>query len=135
MMKKLLFLGLLIFFGNLQAQLSEKMVGKWILTSSVSTEFTDSESAMKQVSEYAPKYSYLDQSSWTFKKDKTFEAKLKNGTVEKGSYSANEDRFIIIFDKEDIEEFNTTNIKQEGKNIILLMGRGMTKLKFDFAKK
>ena len=135
MMKKLFFLGLLIFFCNLHAQLSDKMVGKWILTSSVSTEFTDSESAVKQVADYAPKYIYLDNSNWTFNKDKTFEAKLKDGTIEKGSYSANEDRFIIIFDKESIEEFNTTNIKEEDKKVILQMGRGMTKLKFVFSKK
>ena len=55
--------------------------------------------------------------------------------TEKGNYSANEDRFLIIFEKEAIEEFNTTNVVVEDKKVTLSMGRGMTQLKFIFTKK
>lgn len=133
-MKKIFLLSLLLCLSFFQAQLNQKIVGKWQLKTTVSTEFTDSETSNKQVADNILKYKYLQDSNWTFKNGK-FEAKLKNGKVEKGSYSANEDRFLIIFDKEDIEEFNTTNVVTEPKKVILTIGRGMTKLKFVFSKK
>ena len=135
MMKKIFLLSLLLCLSFLQAQLNEKIIGKWQLKTAVSTEFTDSETSNKQVADNILKYKYLQDSNWTFKKDGKFEAKLKNGKVEKGSYSANEDRFLMIFDKEDIEEFNTTNVVCEPKKVILSIGRGMTKLTMNFVKK
>lgn len=134
-MKKILLFIFFISFTAVSAQLNENIVGKWKLNYDVSTEFKETESAVKQVADYKMKYQFLENSIWTFKKDKSFEAKLKDGKTEKGNYSANEDRFIIIFEKEDIEEFNTTNVEIADKNITLSLGRGMTKLKIIFTKK
>lgn len=134
-MKKIFLFSLLLSLNFFNAQLNQKIVGKWQLKTTVSTEFTESETSNKQVADNILKYKYLQDSNWTFKKDGKFEAKLKNGKVEKGSYSANEDRFIIIFDKESIEEFNTTNAVAETKKVTLTIGRGMTKLKMNFTKK
>jgi translation elongation factor P/translation initiation factor 5A len=134
-MKKIGIILFLVSFSFAQAQLNEKIIGKWKLNTTVFTEFTTTETANKQVVDNKAKYAYLENSSWTFMKEGQFEAKLTNGTIEKGSYSANEDRFIIIFDKEEIEEFNTTLITVEPKKVSLTMGRGMTKLVFDFSKK
>uniref|UniRef100_UPI00404B2156 DUF5004 domain-containing protein n=1 Tax=Flavobacterium sp. TaxID=239 RepID=UPI00404B2156 len=134
-MKKI-FLVLLVFsFSITHAQLNEKIVGKWKLNYIVFTEFKDTEMANKQVADNHEKYSYLENSIWTFKKEGQFETKLSDGSIENGSYSANEDRFIIIFDKEEIEEFNTAMVIVEPKNISLSMGRGMTRLLFNFSKK
>lgn len=135
MMKKIFLLTLLLFLNFFQAQLNEKIIGKWQLNTTVTTEFTDSETSNKQVADNILKYKYLQDSNWTFNKDGKFEAKLKDGKVEKGSYSANEDRFLIIFDKESIEEFNTTNVVAEPKKVTLTIGRGMTKLTMNFEKK
>lgn len=135
MMEKIFLLTLLLFLNFFQAQLNEKIIGKWQLNTTVTTEFTDSETSNKQVADNILKYKYLQDSNWTFNKDGKFEAKLKDGKVEKGSYSANEDRFLIIFDKESIEEFNTTNVVAEPKKVTLTIGRGMTKLTMNFEKK
>ena len=134
-MKKFILVLFLASFSSLQAQLNETIIGKWKMNYTVHTEFTTTEIANKQVTDNQAKYSYLDNSLWSFKKDGKFEVKLSDGKTEKGGYSANEDRFIIIFDKEDIEEFNTTIITTEEKIISLSMGRGMTKLIFNFSKK
>lgn len=134
-MKIVLFILLLFSFTASRAQLNEAIVGKWKLNCLVSTEFSDSETANKQVATNKLKYLFFENSNWEFKKDKHFEVKLSDGKIEKGSYSANEDRFIIIFDKEDIEEFNTAIITAKDKDLILNMGRGMTRLLFQFSKK
>ncbi len=134
-MKPILLFLFLLSFSMSSAQIEKKAVGEWKLSIEVATEFSDSESARKQVADYQMKYQYLENSTWTFNKDKSFITKLKDGKTEKGNYSANEDRFIIIFEREDIEEFNTTNVVVEDKKMTLSMGRGMTKLKFIFTKK
>ena len=134
-MKQILLLLLCLSMSSVSAQLNKNMVGQWKMSAMVTTEFKDSESAVKQVAVYNTKYQYLDNSVWNFTKDKAFEVKLKDGSTQKGNYSANEDRFLIIFEKEDVEEFNTTNIVVEDKKITLSMGRGMTQLKFVFTKK
>ncbi|MFC6267398.1 hypothetical protein [Frigoriflavimonas asaccharolytica] len=134
-MKKYLFAVFLFMLSFVSAQLSSDVLGKWNLKLSVSTEFKDTETAMNQVKSNTAKYSYLNDSVWNFKKEGELEVKLKNGTTELANYSANENRFIIIFQKEDIEEFNTTNIVLEDKKIKLSMGRGMTQLVFQFVKK
>lgn len=135
MMEKIFLLTLLLFLNFFQAQLNEKIIGKWQLNTTVTTEFTDSETSNKQVADNIVKYKYLQDSNWIFNKDGKFETKLKDGKVEKGSYSANEDRFLIIFDKESIEEYNTTNVVAEPKKVTLTIGRGMTKLTMNFEKK
>lgn len=134
-MKYLLAFALLLSFNSVSAQLNKDVLGKWQMKVEVSTEFMDSESAVKQVDDNKAKYNYLDNSIWNFKKEGVFEVKLKDGKVENGNYSANEDRFLIIFEKEEIEEFNTTNVVVEKKKVTLSLGRGMTKLKFVFTKK
>jgi translation elongation factor P/translation initiation factor 5A len=134
-MKKIAVILFLVFFSAAQAQLNQKIIGKWKLNPTVFTEFTTTETANKQVVDNKAKYAYLENSSWTFMKEGKFEAKLTNGTIEKGSYSANEDRFIIIFDKEEIEEFNTAIVTVETTKVSITMGRGMTRLQFDFSKK
>ncbi len=135
MMKKNLIVVFLLLLNFVSAQLSSDVLGKWNLKVDVSTEFKDTETAINQVKTNTSKYSFLDDSVWNFKKEGQLEVKLKNGTTELANYSANEDRFIIIFEKEDIEEFNTTTILQEDKKIKLSMGRGMTQLIFNFMKK
>lgn len=134
-MKQILLLLMCLSFSAVTAQLNKNIIGQWRMSCSVTTEFQDSETAVKQVSDYNTKYQYLNNSVWNFNKEKSFSVKLKDGSSEKGNYSANEDRFLIIFEKEDVEEFNTTNIVVEDKKITLSMGRGMTKLKFVFTKK
>ena len=134
-MKQLLLLTLCLFCTSLSAQLNKKIVGKWKLNYTVSTEFKETEIAMKQVADYTKKYQYLENSIWFFKDEGILEVKLEDGKIEKGNYSANEDRFLIIFEKEEIEEFNTTNVNVSDKIITLSMGRGMTKLVFNFTKK
>lgn len=134
-MKKNLIVVFLLLLNFVSAQLSSDVLGKWNLKVDVSTEFKDTETAINQVKTNTSKYSFLDDSVWNFKKEGQLEVKLKNGTTELANYSANEDRFIIIFEKEDIEEFNTTTILQEDKKIKLSMGRGMTQLIFNFMKK
>lgn len=134
-MKKLLLFLIVLSFQFTFAQLNESIIGKWNLKVNVNTEYTDSETPASQAKTNAEKYAYLNESTWNFKKEGELEVKLKDGTVEKANYSANEDRFIIIFEKEDIEEFNTTNVMVEDKSVKLSMGRGMTKLNFSFSKK
>jgi hypothetical protein len=134
-MKKTLLFILLFSISFASAQLNEKMIGKWKMNLTVTTEFTNTESATKQVAANKTKYQYLENSNWIFNKDKSFTTKLKDKKTEKGNYSANEDRFLIIFEKEAIEEFNTTNVVVEDKKVTLSMGRGMTQLKFIFTKK
>lgn len=134
-MKNTFFIILFFSFTVASAQLNQKIIGKWKLNYTLSTEFTTTEMANKQVVDNKAKYSYLENSVWTFKKDGKFEVKLKDGKIEKGGYSANEDRFIIIFDKQEIEEFNTALITVEGSHVSLLLGRGMTRLIFNFSKK
>ena len=134
-MKQLLLFIFLLSFHSLSAQLNKEILGKWTMNLNVTTDFMDTEIAVKQVEDNKVKYQYLENSLWNFKKEGVFEVKLKDGKIEKGSYSANEDRFLIIFEKEAIEEFNTTNVVVEDKKVTLSMGRGMTKLKFNFTKK
>ena len=105
------------------------------MSPNVTTEFMDTDFAVKQMEDNKVKYQYLEKSLWDFKKDGVFEVKLKNGKTEKGTYTADENRFIIIFEKEEIEEFNTTNVVVADKKVTLSMGRGMTKLIFEFARK
>ena len=134
-MKKSILILIFLSFGNIQAQLNETIIGKWKLNQTVSTEFTDTDMANQQVTEKQAKYNYLENSLWHFKKEGKLEVKLADGKIENGGYSANEDRFIIIFNNQEIEEFNTTNIIVEKKEIKLSFGRAMTKLNFVFSKK
>ncbi len=129
---------ILIFFllvNLLSAQLNKEILGKWTMTPNVTTEFMDTDFAAKQLEDNKVKYQYLEKSLWNFKKDGVFEVKLKDGNTEKGTYNADETRFIVLFEKEEIEEFNTTNVVVADKKVTLSMGRGMTKLIFEFAKK
>lgn len=134
-MKKILLLLAILIFNFSLAQLNESIIGKWNLKVTVTTDFTDTETAVSQAKTNAEKYAYLDGSNWNFKKEGILEVKLKDGTIEKANYSANENRFIIIFEKEDVEEFNTTNVLVHDKSVEVSMGRGMTKLIFNFSKK
>lgn len=134
-MKQILILIFLLSVNLLFAQLNKEILGKWTMTPNVTTEFMDTDFAVKQVEDNKVKYQYLENSLWNFKKDGVFEVKLKDGKTEKGTYNADEGRFLIIFEKEEIEEFNTTNVVVADKKVTLSMGRGMTKLIFEFIKK
>jgi|GEM_PF-2976685 len=134
-MKQILIFIYLLSVNLFSAQLNKEILGKWTMSPNVTTEFMDTDFAVKQMEDNKVKYQYLEKSLWDFKKDGVFEVKLKNGKTEKGTYTADENRFIIIFEKEEIEEFNTTNVVVADKKVTLSMGRGMTKLIFEFARK
>ncbi|MEN9489429.1 MAG: hypothetical protein RL494_1694 [Bacteroidota bacterium] len=118
-------------FSN--AQIETAIIGRWKLSTTVETEFTTTEMANKQVVENKAKYAFLENGKWNFKKGGLFEVKLENGKKETGRYTAQENRFIIIFDNQEIEEFNSTNCSLNEKTILVSFGRGMTKLKFTFS--
>lgn len=119
------------FYSN--AQTESFIIGRWKLNISVETEFTTTDAANNQVAENKTKYAFLDHGNWNFKKGGLFDVKFENGKKEIGRYTAQENRFIIIFDNPEIEEFNSTNISKSEKNILVWFGRGMTKLKFTFS--
>jgi hypothetical protein len=120
------------FTANTQIKntLIEKFTSKIIVT----TEFSDSADANKQVLENTQKYNWLHDGVFKFKKDGLFELKLKNGKTEKGRYTAQDSRVILIFDNEEIEEFNTTKPRIEDNKIILPFGRQMTKVNLELNK-
>lgn len=134
-MKNIILALIFILFGcTANAQITNALTGKFTSKIVVTTAFTDSENANKQVAENIQKYNWLDASVFNFKKNDMFEVKLKSGKTEKGRYTADESRVILIFDNEEIEEFNTTTPKVDGKKIILPFGRQMTKVNIELIK-
>lgn len=110
------------------------MAGKLKCKVFVKTEFTTFEEANKQVAENYEKYKWLHESVFNFKKNDLFEVKLKNGQIEKGRYTADDKRVILLFDNQEIEEFNTSTPTIDNNNILLPFGRGMTKVIFELSK-
>lgn len=127
-------LAFLFFTSNVNAQLKEKLNGKFTCKVVVTTEFTDFAEATKQVAENTQKYNWLDAGVFNFKKDDLFEVKLKSGKTEKGRFTASDTRVILLFDNEEIEEFNTTTPKVDDKKVILPFGRQLTKVNLELSK-
>lgn len=119
---------------SLSSQVKSKLAGKLKCKVFIKTEFTTFEEANKQVAENYEKYKWLHESVFNFKKNDVFEVKLKNGQIEKGRYTADDTRVILLFDNQEIEEFNTSTPTIDNNNILLPFGRGMTKVIFELGK-
>lgn len=127
-------LAFLFFTSIVNAQLKEKLNGKFTCKVVVTTEFTDFAEANNQIAENIQKYNWFDAGVFNFKKNDTFEVKLKTGKTEKGRFTASDTIVILLFDNQEIEEFNTTTPKVDGKKVILPFGRGMTKINIELSK-